>query len=67
MNIYEYNLLHWLIDCDPASPTMAVYQYKVQESRNCLAHKTGYLSWSLVCQNSNVGSSASEGNGLARQ
>lgn len=34
-DIYEYigiQFLHWLTDCDPASPTMAVYQYKVQES-----------------------------------
>ena len=44
--------IDWLIgrltDCDPTSPTMAVYQQKVQESSSCSVHEAGCLSWSSV-------------------
>lgn len=53
-----YTGLQWLIDCSPASPTMAVYKQKVQECSNCSIHKAGCLSrpWNPK----DVGSSASE-------
>jgi hypothetical protein len=33
MYMYKGDLLEWLTGCGPASPTMAVYQPKVQEPR----------------------------------
>lgn len=37
-------LLEWLAGCGPASPAMAIYQWKVQESSSCLFHDAGCLS-----------------------
>lgn len=48
MHTYKENLLEWLTDYGPASPTMAVYQWKVQESSSCSVHKAGCLGWSAV-------------------
>lgn len=37
---YTYDLLEWLTGCGQASPMMAAYQKKVQESSNFSGHKT---------------------------
>lgn len=34
--------------CGPASPTIAVYQWRVWEPSGCSVHVAGSLSWSLV-------------------
>lgn len=41
--INKQGLLEWLIDCGPPSLTMAVLQWKGQESNSCSVHRTGCL------------------------
>ena len=49
--------------CGPSSPTMAVYQQKVQESSSCSVHEAGMFQLAItVCQSPDeVASKASKG------
>lgn len=38
--------LEWLVGCDPGITTMAVSQWKTQESGGCSIHKSAYQSQS---------------------
>lgn len=54
--LWKGGLLGWSIGFGLASPIIAVYQWKVQESRTCSVHEVF-----SVPQNLEVGYSASEG------
>lgn len=48
---YIWDLLKWLTDCGPATPTMAVHQWKAQESSSCSVYKTGVSAGLHMCWN----------------
>lgn len=44
------DVLEWFTGCGPTDPTMAAYEWKVQESSSCSVPEVGCLSW-FVCKN----------------
>ena len=61
----EGDVLEWFTDSGSANQTIAGCEHKVQESKSCLVHEAGCLSWFSKCWNlKDIGSNASERIGM---